>query len=355
MVIDDLIVLLLKTKNKVVIPKVGAFETDYHSAIVDIQNKSIAPPLKEIKFDATQTHNDGLLASLISEQNGISFYEAEKLVENFADKILTTINSEAFKLNNIGEIYLNNIGNIAFKPVQQTTTIQNTYGLPALEIEPIQRLKEEAALVAKTDNTATTKPIVIPVQKTETEKNTKKETSSNLWVLIPFLIIGVIGTILFVNKNYISSLFNKNKKTPTNTSIITKDTIQTDTSTLVTTPIDTLQIQPEIKQPEIQQAETQQPEIKEPEPEKEKIILKNGLTPNAYICIGSVKSTKSADELINKAKKFKLPAISYKEKGSSYYRVLVPTHESQLVDDFETILFDINEEAYIYCKKCNLD
>lgn len=60
----------------VVIPEWGAFIAHYTPAVISDDDDAVAPPQRQLVFNAEVNHNDGLLASSIVRREGVTFDEA---------------------------------------------------------------------------------------------------------------------------------------------------------------------------------------------------------------------------------------------------------------------------------------
>lgn len=128
---------LLRYNDCVIVPGWGAFIAQYQSATFD--SNKITPPIRTIAFNASLTHDDGLLTSSISRQLGISYDCASK-------RIAEEVNAMKYQLKNTGEVALSNIGSfvqnvkdstVLFEPYNNNSAIAPYYGLPSVSITPI--------------------------------------------------------------------------------------------------------------------------------------------------------------------------------------------------------------------------
>lgn len=128
---------LIRYNDCVIVPGWGAFIAQYQSATFD--SNKITPPIRTIAFNASLTHDDGLLASSISRQLGISYDCASK-------RIAEDVNAMKYQLKNTGEVALSNIGSfvqnvkdstVLFEPYNNNSAIAPYYGLPSISITPI--------------------------------------------------------------------------------------------------------------------------------------------------------------------------------------------------------------------------
>lgn len=143
---------LLYRYQCVTIPGFGAFITNYRSAQHNAADHSFYPPSKQLTFNSQLVTNDGLLASYISECDGISF-------ENAMDRIEEEIklwkkefsNNEEVVLENVGSLSLNAEGNLLFTPTNSVNYLTASFGLSSFTSPAIKRevYKEEVEKLEK--------------------------------------------------------------------------------------------------------------------------------------------------------------------------------------------------------------
>lgn len=135
--VDQHISNLLYTHECVIIPALGALVSTNVSARFDADRNIFLPPSKEIGFNRSLSHNDGLLISTLSQQNNISYGKAKIMVEEFVTQTMTTINNgDNAEINKVGSLKKDALGNLQF--VAQTTEayLTDAYGLTSFHFKP---------------------------------------------------------------------------------------------------------------------------------------------------------------------------------------------------------------------------
>ena len=89
---------LLYSHDCVIIPTLGGFVANYRETGIDEDLNIFTPPGKEIGFNRSLQHDDGLLTSIVSRRQKMSYETAKSLVYNYASTIKSKLNS--------GESYL---------------------------------------------------------------------------------------------------------------------------------------------------------------------------------------------------------------------------------------------------------
>lgn len=92
--LTDHIEYLLRHHDCVVVPGLGAFIAQYQSARFDDESGRIMPPCRCVAFNGSITHNDGLLASSVARQLGISYDSAVTKVSDESAQLRKKIYEE---------------------------------------------------------------------------------------------------------------------------------------------------------------------------------------------------------------------------------------------------------------------
>lgn len=143
---------LLYRYECVIIPDFGAFLTRSVSARVEENTNTFYPPRKVLSFNEQLKKNDGLLANYVADVENIPY---EMSLEKIAQKI-RTLKSElalgqTLNFNNIGELSLNNEGNLTFAPSYHLNYLTNAFGLSQFVSPNVDRevYKEEVEALEK--------------------------------------------------------------------------------------------------------------------------------------------------------------------------------------------------------------
>lgn len=146
--------LLLKNET-VIIPAFGAFVSVYKPA--EIQGDQIKPPSKEISFTHQIRNNDGLLVGYVSRQEGISHFEALKVIEKQRENLVFQLEKgEKVVLEQTGTLWFNDNGEIEFEPFFDDNLLLDSYGLETIstkfmdqETDEINETEENTEVVAE--------------------------------------------------------------------------------------------------------------------------------------------------------------------------------------------------------------
>src|SRR5690554_983907 len=128
--LDTILGTLLLHNNCVIIPSLGGFIASSVSAKIDVKNGLITPPTKALSFNKNLSNNDGLIIHYLTHQNKISFDEAQDIIALEVQQIKASLNQgKRVHFHNVGFLYLNNAGKIAFEQDRFFNLLLSSYGL----------------------------------------------------------------------------------------------------------------------------------------------------------------------------------------------------------------------------------
>ena len=111
--------ILLLSNDCVIVPGLGGFMTNHVDARYDNDDRMFLPPLRTLGFNPKLTLNDSLLAQSYIEAYDISYPEAIHRIEDEVNELRQHLeNNGSYELNDIGTLFLNDDGNMEFKPCE---------------------------------------------------------------------------------------------------------------------------------------------------------------------------------------------------------------------------------------------
>ncbi len=145
--IDRHISYLIGHHDCVIVPGLGAFVAQYIPAQISNDKNVIIPPCRNVGFNQSLSHNDGLLASSIARKAGIT-YEAAM------DEIATQVSSLKYQLKVDGEASVGLLGTLTqvesspltFQPFTTPITSPNFFGLKPISINAISTVLHDEKL-----------------------------------------------------------------------------------------------------------------------------------------------------------------------------------------------------------------
>ena len=188
---------LLTRHDCVVVPGWGAFIANYTAARYDGDQEVMARPLRVIGFNASVTHNDGLLAQSLVRREGMAFDQAMRFI---SDSVTTfrqqlALDSEV-SMGRLGYFRRNDGRYIEFVPFYHASASDLYYGLADLNIKTVTTLEREMAEL----ETAVEAPAAI----VPTRRNLFSRKSAQIAASVAVLIgLGVLlSTPIIVDRNH---------------------------------------------------------------------------------------------------------------------------------------------------------
>ena len=130
---------LLYQHDCVIIPEFGGFVANYRPARINHGNNTVFPPRKDISFNKSLTHNDGLLISYISESRGIGYVDSKRIVTTFVTDITKRLEKgKQVVFDNVGAFYIDSHRNLQFEPDPLSNFLLDSYGLSEFTFAPLE-------------------------------------------------------------------------------------------------------------------------------------------------------------------------------------------------------------------------
>ena len=176
---------LLYHHECVIVPGLGGFIKASNPSRILHTTHEFFPPSGSVAFNAGLSGNDGLLANYIASVENISYADALIKIHQWVGKCISDLNHNApVTLSGIGDIFLNNSGNIEFAPSGQVNFNADSFGL--------------TVFFAKTNESDTiVVPDVQPLKRSAKAKNLQRlipETLKWAAVLAPFIAFALWGS-----------------------------------------------------------------------------------------------------------------------------------------------------------------
>ncbi len=180
MKLDQHISELLYRYDCVVVPDFGGFLANYQPAKINSRTNVFTPPGKKLSFNRNLSGNDGLLASHIVQQYGVSYNEALGSINDCVNEYQRELNSgKRVLIEKVGVLYQDENKNILFEPVSSVNYLSDSFGLEKFHVSP-----------------TTEEETIIPIQKTKIRRIHPGRVAAA--IAIPFFFIG--SAFLFQNR-----------------------------------------------------------------------------------------------------------------------------------------------------------
>jgi len=184
---------LLLQHDCVIVPEFGGFVLQSMPVVYMCEDNSFTPSRKEIVFNPTLRHNDGLLIQSYMEAYSVDYNYAQQLVKKDVAEIRQYLDDNGeCSIASIGVFYMED-NRLVFMPDENSCLLFSvtSYGLPVFHFLPLSALKqsENSALVLEKSN-----------NKAHTVKQ-KKNALFNIPITKTFVgtvLAAAVGLILFL-------------------------------------------------------------------------------------------------------------------------------------------------------------
>lgn len=132
---------LLMQHNCVVVPRLGAFVGSYQPAAISNERSIIYPPYKEVLFNKSLSHNDGLLIASFAKRYNLLYSEVESIVSEFVNAIISSLTKgESVTIGEIGVLKSDVSGNIFLVQNESVNFLAGSFGMTAIHHEPFRQM-----------------------------------------------------------------------------------------------------------------------------------------------------------------------------------------------------------------------
>ncbi|MGN0280704.1 MAG: SPOR domain-containing protein [Prevotella sp.] len=137
--LDRHIEILLLDNDCVIVPNFGGFVAHHVEARYDESEFSFLPPIRTLGFNPhLKNINDSLLAQSYVEAYDISYPEAQRIITQEVDQLREKLfEAGIYALKNIGNLYINDTGDIVFEPCEAGILTPELYGLGTFEMKKL--------------------------------------------------------------------------------------------------------------------------------------------------------------------------------------------------------------------------
>ncbi|MCE5227743.1 MAG: SPOR domain-containing protein [Porphyromonadaceae bacterium] len=133
---------LLLIHDCVIIPKVGGFVLQKLPAVYGREDHSFSPAKKEIVFNPTLQHNDGLLIESYMKLYEADFGKAQCMLDEDTEMLKQALQKKTrIPLGGIGSFYPGEEGKVIFTPSSSAPFSISSYGLDTFRFPTLESLK----------------------------------------------------------------------------------------------------------------------------------------------------------------------------------------------------------------------
>lgn len=141
---------LLLVHDCVIVPKFGGFVLQVVPAVQQAEEHTFRPLRKEIGFNRTLQHNDGLLPESYMQMYAVDYRQAQLMLEEDVEDIKSTLLQYGkLSLGVLGSFCVGEEGQMIFHPGETDLFSAVSYGLPVFHfpaLAPLQMEREEEPL-----------------------------------------------------------------------------------------------------------------------------------------------------------------------------------------------------------------
>lgn len=146
---------LLLIHDCVIIPKVGGFVLQKLPAVYRCEDHSFSPAQKEIVFNPTLQHNDGLLIESYMKLYGVDFNQAQHMLDEDTEILKVALQKKnKISLGVIGSFCSNEEGKVIFTPAASAPFSISSYGLDTFRFPTLKSLKDAKGKSLVSEETA---------------------------------------------------------------------------------------------------------------------------------------------------------------------------------------------------------
>ncbi|MDR2359269.1 MAG: SPOR domain-containing protein [Prevotellaceae bacterium] len=137
-IIGDLLAQLLRVHNRVSLPGLGAFVTEYRPAAIIKNGRGLLPPEKTVVFRISELWNDGLLEKEFAAKSMIAEEEAKKQIAHFVRELDTLLREgKRVEFPDFGTMRITADGDYSFKKDDDVNLLPESFGLLELDVTPL--------------------------------------------------------------------------------------------------------------------------------------------------------------------------------------------------------------------------
>ncbi len=170
---------LLLTHDCVILPKFGGFVLQTLPATYQEEKHLFRPMRKEVMFNVTLQHTDGLLCESYMQTYGVDYRKAQLMLEEDIEALNVSLEQDKrITLGRIGTFSIGEEGQTIFTPGDSGVFNANSYGLSSFHFPVLRSLEEEREEVALLAGKKKKDVFYIPVSRKLKEVNLSAYTAS---------------------------------------------------------------------------------------------------------------------------------------------------------------------------------
>jgi nucleoid DNA-binding protein/cell division septation protein DedD len=190
---DQYICELLFTNDCVIIPGLGGFVSNTRSTFLNPSQHTFTPPSKKVAFNSSLRTNDGLLAHYISQEENITYHEANEVISDYVDNVFRKLAlGEQISIDEVGTLSMDMEKHLQFEPETNSNFLLSSFGMTTLHSPAIKR--EEVPMEV--------------VQGDKQKVTTPGKRKTKLWKIIELVPAAAVLAIMIFNPRVVHKLNN---------------------------------------------------------------------------------------------------------------------------------------------------
>jgi nucleoid DNA-binding protein len=190
---DQYICELLFTNDCVIIPGLGGFVSNTRSTFLNPSQHTFTPPSKKVAFNSSLRTNDGLLAHYISQEENITYHEANEIISAYVDDVFRKLAlGEQISIEEVGTLSMDMEKHLQFEPETNSNFLLSSFGMTTLHSPAIKR--EEVPMEV--------------VQGDKQKATTPGKRKTKLWKIIELVPAAAVLAIMIFNPRVVHTLNN---------------------------------------------------------------------------------------------------------------------------------------------------
>lgn len=278
---------LLLSHDCVIIPAFGGFVLQAVPAVHSPEEHVFRPMCKDILFNSTLNHQDGLLAESYMKMYGVNYAKAVEMVEEDVEFLIRRLRETGqMDMGMIGTLSVEEENRLIFSSAKDNLLSVGAYGLPSFYFAPLSLLRKEQS------------ELFIPIYNQEAKKKDAIYIRINRNVLRAGAAVAAVAAFVLLISTPIKDV---------NPSTYTASFIPTELSAPKVLPVTETEIAETASFETVIEAET----VSTPEPQP--VVLRTGKT--YYIVIGSFPNVESGNKFLSEVDRVSYPNVNLVEKG----------------------------------------
>jgi cell division septation protein DedD len=310
---------LLYDHDCVIVPRLGGFLASYTGARLHPVHHTLEPPSRRVAFNVFLRQNDGLLASRVSQSEGITYSEALQLIEKWVTSCHKELSDgKKYLIEDIGLLYYDREQNIQFDPLTAVNYLRESFGLGPVRFLPVTA-DDQQKKTKHLDLISIRPSVKAASQNRSNRKSQLKKFAGGLMVAAAIVWMGLNAYLVLRNDHPVTATRtgseNINEAKVAQPDADAKVSIES-TASILSVPVNV-----DTHRQEVQPAEpvAMNEEIKSVEPETQPVVAGN--KSNYYVIAGAFRISSNAEGLVT----------DLQSKGFAQAQVVSANHPLTLV------------------------